>query len=628
MLPTSKTDHVDKPILATFHLHDRLLSNASTTLRMVQFMARSTKVQFLLCCVCTAFIVVDHRVVSFSLNCHVQPEPQQVRMSGRRRTTRLRPTISGTTSSAVYGLEASRTALEETEFEIDPATIETDSEQGESPLELETLLLSDPRITTSRSAGQDQAVLLLQAALIGTATGAAVGLFKLSIEQVRQFSYNLETAFQFLPLIPAAGGVLVTLLQIPGAFPPGLRGTVQQVAHQEAFEPLAALRKSIASVMTLGTGNSLGPEGPSVEIGMAVSRACCIPKNAGNDDEIQGGYSTMHYRQQRQRDRLLLSSGAAAGVSAGFNAPIAAVFFALEIVQGAFDAVDEEESADGQPQSQRVPVLSNNNISAVLIASVLAALIARAVLGDELALHVTQYQLRTPLLELPLYLLLGAICGAVAAIFSAAAKTAQSIFDGKCAFSPLRIAMQAVPEPIKPIMGGLICGLIGVAFPQTLFFGYETLNSLLAKTALPTDVLLQLLFAKTISTALAAASGLVGGTFAPALFLGAMTGGAFHNLMVDFFNLVLPADAAALAEVPAYAMVGAASVLAALFRAPLTSSLLLFELTRDYDVILPLMASAGLGSLVGDWIEEKVEQLSRREEWRDRDAVSWGDLAD
>ena len=336
----------------------------------------------------------------------------------------------------------------------------------------------------------------------------------------------------------------------------------------------------------------------------------------------------MHYRQQRQRDRLLLSSGAAAGVSAGFNAPIAAVFFALEIVQGAFDAVDEEESADGQPQSQRVPVLSNNNISAVLIASVLAALIARAVLGDELALHVTQYQLRTPLLELPLYLLLGAICGAVAAIFSAAAKTAQSIFDGKCAFSPLRIAMQAVPEPIKPIMGGLICGLIGVAFPQTLFFGYETLNSLLAKTALPTDVLLQLLFAKTISTALAAASGLVGGTFAPALFLGAMTGGAFHNLMVDFFNLVLPADAAALAEVPAYAMVGAASVLAALFRAPLTSSLLLFELTRDYDVILPLMASAGLGSLVGDWIEEKVEQLSRREEWRDRDAVSWGDLAD
>jgi H+/Cl- antiporter ClcA len=166
--------------------------------------------------------------------------------------------------------------------------------------------------------------------------------------------------------------------------------------------------------------------------------------------------------------------------------------------------------------------------------------------------------------------------------------------------------------------------LIGLPFPQILFFGYETLNELLAKSTLPTIMLLSLLFVKIIATALAAGSGLVGGTFAPALFLGAMTGAAFHNILTGLFEYA-HMD---LAEVPAYAMVGAACVLAALFRAPLTASLLLFELTRDYDVILPLMASAGIGSVVGDIIEAKVEGAKVRELRRDKDDVSWGDLAD
>lgn len=222
----------------------------------------------------------------------------------------------------------------------------------------------------------------------------------------------------------------------------------------------------------------------------------------------------------------------------------------------------------------------------------------------------------------------------VAFVFSQTAKLMKNLFDGEAGPQSLRNAAKSAPAGAKPILGGLICGLIGLAFPQILFFGYETLNTLLAKSAMPTMTLIGLLVVKTISTALCAGSGLVGGTFAPALFLGAMTGASFHNIMVSLFQFgetgslgIMGGFAMQLADLPAYAMVGAASVLAALFRAPLTASLLLFELTRDYDVILPLMASAGIGSLVGDIIEAKVEREQVVDLRRDKDPVSWGDLA-
>jgi H+/Cl- antiporter ClcA len=173
---------------------------------------------------------------------------------------------------------------------------------------------------------------------------------------------------------------------------------------------------------------------------------------------------------------------------------------------------------------------------------------------------------------------------------------------------------------------------VGYSFHQILFFGYETLNALLRNNALSTELLLSLLAAKIFTTAVSAGSGLVGGMLAPSLFLGGMVGGAFHNIMADLFqNLHLatmvkegigagpafmverihipPGPTFELADVSAYAMVGAATVLASLFRVPLTASLLLFELTRNYDVLLPLLASAGLGSLISDIVERKVEVM-------------------
>jgi H+/Cl- antiporter ClcA len=476
---------------------------------------------------------------------------------------------------------------------------------------------------------------LVVAAIVGSLTGFSVAIFKLSIQALREFFYQqpLLATYPLLTIcIPAAGGLTVGGLMLLGAFPPGLRGTVKDIDEERGpvrdftariNTQLNSLRKSAAAVVTLGTGCSLGPEGPCVEIGMSVARAC-----------MDGGPQ----RQAKNRENwnlLLLSCGAAAGVAAGFNAPIAGVFFALEIMQNAFTAVRDE--SDDENSSAKSILSTTENITPVLLASVLAALISRTLLGNHLVLTLTEYSLKTPLVELPLYLLLGAVSGCVAFLFSRAANLSQSFFTGDLGTARIRSTMHSLPPFAKPLLGGLACGIVGLFYPQILFFGYDTLNALLANNSLPTSLVLSLLVVKIIMTAVSAGSGLVGGTFAPSLFMGAMVGASFHNIMSSLFQAVMGLGSVGmfqipllqLADVPAYAMVGAASVLAALFRAPLTASLLLFELTRDYDVILPLMASAGVGSVVGDILEDKFERAKlQRQRRRDQDPVSWGDLSD
>ena len=349
-------------------------------------------------------------------------------------------------------------------------------------------------------------------------------------------------------------------------------------------------------------------EGPCVELGMNVARGCMDIK----PDFLQ--------RPRANWNLVLLNCGAAAGVAAGFNAPLAGVFFTLEVMQSAIVSTRNERNHEGDNS-----VLSAaENLTPVLLSSVLSALISRAILGDALVLSLKEYSLQTPLIELPLYLVLGVISGFVAFAFSKSANLSQSFFAGRAGPDEIQGVMKDIPDALKPMIGGLVCGIIALTFPQILFFGYETLNSLLANNSLPVTLLLSLLVVKTFTTAVSVGSGLVGGTFAPSLFLGAMTGASFHNIaktVLTTAETTMGYPVFDLADVPAYAMVGAASVLAALFRAPLTASLLLFEVTRDYDVILPLMASAGLGSLVGDILQDKDKR-------RDQDEVSWGDLAD
>eukprot|EP00584_Thalassiosira_punctigera_P021883 CAMPEP_0172573934 /NCGR_PEP_ID=MMETSP1067-20121228/136447_1 /TAXON_ID=265564 ORGANISM="Thalassiosira punctigera, Strain Tpunct2005C2" /NCGR_SAMPLE_ID=MMETSP1067 /ASSEMBLY_ACC=CAM_ASM_000444 /LENGTH=724 /DNA_ID=CAMNT_0013366557 /DNA_START=114 /DNA_END=2288 /DNA_ORIENTATION=+ len=547
--------------------------------------------------------------------------------------------------------------------------------------------------------------ILFTAILIGLLTGTNIAVFKTAVEFVRGalygdgiklplFSLALPAQWQSglegmlttstswklsesvpMSAIPAAGGLVVgALLRFGGDMPPGLRDTVKEVdldsiRSSNATPPTELVscmkdiqppserndlprffRKALAATATLGTGNSLGPEGPSVEAGMSLSRllmnndASKLPWVFGmlEDDDMS---EVERVNRKMSRDRLLLACGAAAGVSAGFNAPLSGVFFALEIVQNALVSVDlpvgkEREDADfdgddnARMKSANVGgealALQQINISAILLASVVSALTIQLLLGNELALRLGSFDFNNPLLELPLYLILGAMSGITAAIFSGVAQFLKNVFDGEKGSPLVRETFQSIPKYAKPLIGSLVCGVVGVYIPQVLFFGYETLNSLFLNNNIPTEYLFLLLVAKLLTTAISASSGLVGGTFAPSLFLGGVLGAGFHNIISDSLQSVSHAypELSAypifqgISGLPAFAMVGAASVLAALFRAPLTASLLLFECTRNYDVILPLMASAGVASLTGDVVEKWLD-----EEAREKDPVSWGDLA-
>lgn len=467
---------------------------------------------------------------------------------------------------------------------------------------------------------------LAQAALIGILTGCSVSVFKLSIEALKAFFYTgpsnvLVRHAMLRPLIPALGGLIVGLLGLFGPFSPGLKGTLEEADSETANSneiqssphSFRFLRKTLAAVVTLGTGCSLGPEGPSVEVGMNVA------KIATNSLPTEYWYTRQTRPQALQRKRILLSCGAAAGVAAGFEAPLAGVFFALEIVQSALPPLPEEPLEcdvtynDGDEdycvEDKKCLLSSTRNIGALLLSSVLAAMCTRSIMGKHTVFYLSDYHLRTPQSELPLYLLLGSLSGCAAFVFKKTTLNCNSFFQGDLGPGRLRNVMKKIPQIAKPLIGGLFCGLVGLVFPQIIFFGYDTLNSLLANSAMPmpTSLLLALLGVKTLVTAVSSGSGLVGGTFAPSLFLGGMLGGSFHNIV----NALLRYGAGGghalfqIADLPAYVMVGSGSMMAAIFGAPLTAGLLMFELTQDYDVLLPLMASAAVGNVVSDVLESK-----------------------
>lgn len=525
----------------------------------------------------------------------------------------------------------------------------------------------------------------LIAGMIGGFTGMFIAGFKLSIEGIREFCYGGSLNFispqdEIVPyyVIPVLGAVGVTLLSLMGDFSPGLKGVVKEVDGYSLMTVSSSesssssslhdatsispwtwrpIRKALAAIVTLGTGNSLGPEGPGVEIGAAISRIGMsvwpFQTSYQNQEEMMLlDKAAMVYDEKNDvgddslveritRNRLLLACGAAAGVSSGFNAPLSGVFFALEVVQSSLPLLQVPPVPSTTTAAATVAVpggndtndsdkvllvamepkslsASSGSIAAILISSVVAALVARLFLGDELALHLLTYEISTPLSELPLYILLGSFCGVVSVAFSQAAKFFKALFEGNAGPKVVQDIFGALPAPLLPLLGGAVSGSVGYFYPQILFFGYETLNGLLQNENLPTVVLLSLLLAKMTTTAVSAGSGLVGGILAPSLFLGGMTGAAFHNVVCQTFmglsmeeTIVGPSGMIFdLAGVPIYSSVGAASVLAAIFRAPLTASLLLFEITRNYDVLLPILASAGIATLSSDILENRIESKS------------------
>lgn len=413
-----------------------------------------------------------------------------------------------------------------------------------------------------------ESVVLLLAVLIGGSTGLGVVIFHILIEQIHHLLLQdlmgviSRWGAWTLACVPLLGGLVIGLMR--GAqqdFGPGLSSLIAatQASHTQNVtrQELQPIIKMLAAAVSLGSGASLGPEGPSVEIGANFS--------------LRLGQLL---QMSQERRRLLLGAGAAAGLAAGFNAPIAGVFFALEVVLGT--------------------TFATSAVSVVLLAAVVAALIAQIGLGGQPAFTLPMYEVRSPL-EFPLYVGLGLGASLVSITYTQSLQLLRACFQGEI---PGFAWLAKIPLAIHPIIGGACVGLVALQYPQVLGIGYETIEAMLQDVEFSLQLLVVLLVVKLVVTAISLGSGLVGGVFAPAMFLGASLGAAYAKILAIF-----PGISPYMAAPPAYAMVGMAAVLAASARAPLTAILLLFELTRDYRIVLPLMAAVGLSV----WLVESMK---------------------
>ena len=412
-----------------------------------------------------------------------------------------------------------------------------------------------------------ETVMLVSAIAVGLISGTGVTLFRKLILFTQELywhkiavviSNHWHWAIVFIPMI---GALVVSLVRfkLDKLDQAEAKTSSRELGLSYSQVPL----KTVAAALSLGAGASLGPEGPSVELGSNI-----------------GSLLGQMLQFSSERIRLLIGAGGAAGLAAGFNAPIAGVFFALEVLLR--DSYRTDKSSP------------NSDVSVVVIASVISALVSQISLGERPAFSLPVYEVRS-YWELPLYLGLGVLASVVALMFTRAIKQAKKFFAGEWAIAPF---MKRLSMPIKLLIGGLCVGLIALTFPEVIGIGYETVESILQDTPFTIPLLAILLVVKLLLTAISSASGFVGGIFAPSIFLGAVLGSLYGQAIASFLPTSIP-----IAASPAYALVGMAAVLAGTVRAPLTSVLLLFEMTRDYRIVLPLMAAVGLCAWVLDQID-------------------------
>jgi CIC family chloride channel protein len=398
---------------------------------------------------------------------------------------------------------------------------------------------------------------VLLAVLVGVLAGAWAVAFRWLIRWARWVFFDQGGALAArlpgdgiwsdlqLLLTPALGMVIVVL--IVQRWAPEARGhgvpEVQYAVRVRGgrIRGRVAAVKAAASAISIGSGGSVGREGPIVQIGSALGSSAARLAGLGPE-----------------QTKLLVACGAAGGIGATFNAPIAGVMFALEVILGNFAA---------------------RSFGLVVISSVSATALARAVLGPEPAFRLLDRFSLVSARELLLYLLLGTILGLVATLYI------RSVDGLETAFERWRRSLV-----LKGIVGGLVLGAIGL-FGSTLIFGvgYGGVELALAGD-LSLGLMVLLVFLKMLATSVTLAAGGSGGVFAPALFIGAMAGGAFGIVANGIFpEWTAPSGA--------YALVGMAALFGAAAHAPITAILILFEMTDDYQIILPLMLAVVVSHL-------------------------------
>jgi chloride channel protein, CIC family len=398
--------------------------------------------------------------------------------------------------------------------------------------------LSTPLLRTERLWLRENQLFLILTIAIGVLAGLSAVLFTVAIEQTGRRLFGLSPSIFRLVAVPPLVSLLTGFLL--AKFFPDVRGS--GVPQTEAAYHLAdgviparvPFGKFLTGVLCIGSGHSMGREGPSVQIGAGLA-------------SVIGRW--MRLSPENVRD--LVPVGAAAALSAAFNTPVAAVLFALEEIIGDMNAA---------------------LLGSTVVASVAAVIVERSILGNEPLFHVPTYQLVHPA-ELAAYAVLGIIGGALSVAFCKALLATRRLF--------LRLPLRS--KVFQPAMGGLVIGVILVFVPAVMGVGYEYVGQALnGGLLLKTMVLLCLV--KLAATVVSYSSGNAGGIFAPSLFIGAMAGGAVGMLVHAYAPFPT-------AEPGAYALVGMGTLFAGIIRAPMTSVFMIFEITQDHQILVPLMVA-------------------------------------
>ena len=406
--------------------------------------------------------------------------------------------------------------------------------------------MTENRRAPTRWFAEEQFVLLL-AIVIGVFSGLSVVCFRIAIEWGRLFLLGsaLVPPGRRTILVPTLTGLVIALLVVrlfPRARGSGVNQTKGALYIFDGYIPFnTVIGKFVTAGLAISSGQSLGPEDPSLQIGAGLA-------------SLLG----RKLRLARERMRLIAPVGAAAGLAAAFNSPITAVLFVIEEVIGRWTA---------------------GILGSVVLAAVSSVVVERWFLGEAPLFHIPAISVSHPF-ELLAYAALGVI-GGVASV----------VFQKLIGFS--RPRMKALPrwtQYLQPAAAGLLIGVIGLRFPQVMGAGYEFIDQAMHDQF--TWQLLGILAGmKILATTLSFSSGTPGGLFAPTLFIGAMLGGAVGGVERHLFpHLTVP--------IGAYALVGMGTLFAGFLRAPMTSVFMILEVSGNYGIIVPVIVSNTIAYLI------------------------------
>jgi CIC family chloride channel protein len=372
--------------------------------------------------------------------------------------------------------------------------------------------------------------------VIGVMAGLSAVAFALAIDTFSRALFGISPSALRLLLVPTvvsiASGVLLAWV-FPDVRGSGIPQTKAAFHLAQGFIPLRVpLGKFLTGVMCIGAGHSVGREGPSVQIGAGLA-------------SVIGRWMQL----SPDRVRALVPVGAAAALSAAFNTPVAAVLFALEEIIGDMNA----------------PLLGSTVVS-----SVAAVVVERSILGNQPLLHVPPYHLVHPA-ELLAYAALGVVGGAVSIVFCRLLLASRACVARWPAWT----------IPLRPCAGGVAIGLVLMVVPSVMGVGYRYVDQAVNGRLMLTTMTL-FCAVKLVATVISYASGNAGGIFAPTLFIGALAGGAVGTMVHQWAPFPT-------ADPGAYALVGMGALFAGIIRAPMTSVFMIFEITQDYQILVPLM---------------------------------------